>query len=379
MTIRERLAGLGLRELLPSFIHACLAIAALMLLTDRLQRVAKSATADRSWTAATGQTLRLAGLDEGPLLGIEGTPGGGITVVSDQATLTDGGAVQPVKWMAQGDSRGDYKAKVEISIVGKDGDVVLNRVGEAVTPQVQIQVKNAKLRVDVGVTVGDSLTMPKTRVVVGERDLPPAGPGFSYIVPDGDSLSVEYPEPSNDQPSGVATWLGSVREKEQDTILPLREVAIVPEDARTPDSSACAAGQRYAFALFFRPVLFPYPTGKDCKPGILTARNLQLTADTVVVSLAGKAWEMKDGMPSASLWSWASGNPVLSLVINKLLPAAVGLALGLFTWNRRASKDRGKAEKGEGEEKVEEASPRKPRRAVARDRAGRKTVRARRN
>jgi hypothetical protein len=234
MTIRERLAGLGLRELLPSFIHACLAIAALMLLTDRLQRVAKSATADRSWTAATGQTLRLAGLDEGPLLGIEGTPGGGITVVSDQATLTDGGAVQPVKWMAQGDSRGDYKAKVEISIVGKDGDVVLNRVGEAVTPQVQIQVKNAKLRVDVGVTVGDSLTMPKTRVVVGERDLPPAGPGFSYIVPDGDSLSVEYPEPSNDQPSGVATWLGSVREKEQDTILPLREVAIVPEDRAAP-------------------------------------------------------------------------------------------------------------------------------------------------
>ncbi|HVU31596.1 MAG TPA: hypothetical protein VHE36_14460 [Sphingomicrobium sp.] len=214
MTIRERLSGLGLRELIPSFIHAFLAIVGLMLVTDRLQRIAKSATVDRSWTAATGQNLRLAGLDEGPLLGIEGTPGGGITVTSDEATLADGGPVQPVKWMAQGDSKGDYKAKVEISVLGKDAEVVLNRVGEAVTPQVEIEVRNAKLRVDVGVTVGDSLMMPRTRVVVGQKDLPPTGPGFSFIVPDGDTLSVEYPEPSNDQPSGVATWLGSVREKE---------------------------------------------------------------------------------------------------------------------------------------------------------------------
>ncbi|HVU31597.1 MAG TPA: hypothetical protein VHE36_14465 [Sphingomicrobium sp.] len=132
-------------------------------------------------------------------------------------------------------------------------------------------------------------------------------------------------------------------------------------------------------AIFFRPALFPYPTGKDCKPGILTARNLQLTADTVGVSLAGKAWQMKDGMPTSSLWSWASGNPVLSLVINKLLPAAVGLALGLFTWSRRTSKDGEKAPEEAGAEKAGEAKPGKPRRAFARNSTRRKPVRARRS
>jgi hypothetical protein len=349
MNFRERLAGLGLRELLPSFIHACLAIGALMLLTDRLQRVAKSTTAERTWVAATGQNLRLAGLDEGPLLGVESSPGGGLTARAEQAAPTEGGAVQRVMWMAQGDTSSDNKAKVEISLLGR-GDVVLSRTGEAETPQVSIQVDNAKLRVDVGVTVGSSLIMPKTRAVVGDRDLPPTGPGFSFVVPAGGTLVVEFPDLPSDQPSGVATWLGSVREKQKDTVLPLREVAIVPEDARTPDSSACAADRRYAFALFFRPVLFPFPTGSDCKPGILTARNLKLTGETVGVSLAGKAWEMKGGMPNASLWSWASSNPVLSLVINKLLPAAVGLALGLFTWRRRsASDDESRAEDAEPE------------------------------
>ena len=353
MTIRERLAGLGLRELVPAFIHASLAIGLLMLLTDRLQRVAKSTTAERSWTAATGENLRLAGLDEGPLLGVESSPGGGLTARAEQAALGDGGAVQRVLWMAQGDSKSDNKAKVEISLLGKGGEVVLSRVGETETPQVRIQVKNAKLRVDVGVTVGDSLMMPKTRVVVGQRDLPPTGPGFSFVVPDGESLAVEFPDLPNDQPSGVVTWLGSVREQQQDTVLPLREVSILPEDARTPDRSACAADRRYAFALLVRPVLFPFPTGKDCRPGILTARNLKISGDTVGVSLAGKAWEMKDGMPTASLWSWASSNPVLSLVINKLLPGAVGLALGLFTLRRRAaSKEDGETKKAGPKTKI---------------------------
>ncbi len=375
MTIRERLAGLGLREILPSFIHACLAIGALMLLTDRLQRVAKSTTAERSWTAPTGENLRLAGLDEGPLLGVEGSPGGGLTARAEQAALRDGGAIQRVLWMAQGDSKSDNKAKVEISLVGKGGDVVLSRAGEAETPQVRIQVKNAKLRVDVGVTVGDSLMMPKTRVVVGERDLPPTGPGFSFVVPAGETLAVEFPDVPNDQPSGVVTWLGSVREQHEDTVLPLREVAIVPEDARTPDSSACAADRRYALALFLRPVLFPFPTGADCRPGILTARNLKITGETVGVSLAGKAWEMKDGMPTASLWSWASSNPVLSLVINKLLPAAVGLALGLFTLRRRsASKDKDQTEETE----PDRARPKRRRPAAPPGMTKRKSLRPRR-
>jgi hypothetical protein len=183
------------------------------------------------------------------------------------------------------------------------------------------------------------------------------------VVPAGGTLVVEFPDLPSDQPSGVATWLGSVREKQKDTVLALREVAIVPEDARTPDSSACAADHRYAFALFFRPALFPFPTGSDCKPGILTARNLKITGETVGVSLAGKAWEMKGGMPNASLWSWASSNPVLSLVINKLLPAAVGLALGLFTWRRRsASDDESRAEDAEPEKgKRKRSGPTAPR------------------
>jgi hypothetical protein len=372
MTIREWLAGLGLREILPSFIHACLAIGVLMLLTDRLQRVAKSATAERSWTAATGENLRLAGLDEGPLLGVEGSPGGGLTARADEAALSDGGAAQRIMWMAQGNSQSDNKAKVEISLLGKGGEVVLSRAGEAETPQLRIKVKNAKLRVDAGVTVGDSLIMPKTRVVVGERDLPPAGPGFSFIVPAGDTLAVEFPDLPNGQRSGVVTWLGSVREQQQDTVLGLREVAIIPEESDTPDSSACAAGHRYAFALLVRPVLFPYPTGTDCKPGILTARNLKITGDSVGVSLAGKAWDMKDGKPNASLWSWASSNPVLSLVINKLLPAAVGLALGLFTLHRKsASKDEDPTEKVE----EAEAAPKTRRPTASRDVRKRKSLR----
>jgi hypothetical protein len=356
MSVGERLSTLNLRELVPSFVHACIAIGLLMLLTDRLQRVAKATTPDRSWSAATGEELHLSGLAEGPLLGVESSPGGGLTARAEQAALRDGGPVQRVMWMAQGDSSGDNKAKVEISLVGRGGDVVLSRAGETETPQVRIRVINAKLLVAVGVTVGESLNLPQTRAVFGQQDLPPTGPGFSFTVPDGDTLAIEFPDLPNEQRSGVVTWLGSIREEQQDTVLSLREVSIVPEQERSPDRSACAADRRYASAPFFRPVLFPVPTGKDCRPGILTARNLKITGDAVGVSLAGRAWEMKDGMPTVSLWSWASGNPVLSLVINKLLPGAVGLALGLFTWRRRSAPKE--------EEEPDKAGKRKPRRTA---------------
>jgi len=64
-------------------------------------------------------------------------------------------------------------------------------------------------------------------------------------------------------------------------------------------------------------------------------------------------------MPTASLWSWATKNPVLSLVINKGLPAAVGLALGLFTWRRRSAKDAPQAAGAEPQKASPKAAKRK--------------------
>lgn len=334
MTIRERLAGLDLRRLPVSLLQACLAIAALMLLTDRLQRVAKSTTAERSWTAAMGQELRLIGLEEGPFLTVEGPEGGGFTARADRGAIIEGGLPQQLLWMAQGDGEGDNKARVEIGLVGRGGEVVLSRSGEMETPQIGIRANNAGLRVNVGVTIGDSLNLPVTRAVFGGRDLPPTGPGFSFTVPAGETLALEFPNTPNEQWSGIRSMLGSVRPGRQDSVLPLQEVEIVQEDTMKADKSACAADRLYAWAPFFRPVVFPLPTGEDCRGGGLTARNLKISDEAVSVSLAGRAWEMKDGMPTASLWSWASANPVLSLLINKLLPGAVGLALGLVTWRR---------------------------------------------
>ena len=84
---------------------------------------------------------------------------------------------------------------------------------------------------------------------------------------------------------------------------------------------------------------------------------------------------MKDGMPTESLWSWASKNPVLSLVINKLLPGAVGLALGLITWRRRSdSKEDSETEEAESTTKPQKSQP-----ATLRPVKNRKNVRPRRS
>lgn len=102
-----------------------------------------------------------------------------------------------------------------------------------------------------------------------------------------------------------------------------------------PDKAVCATTRGYAWGLFFRPTLFPLPHGEDCSVGPLTARGLTFSPNSITVALSGSGWHMDDGKPTDSIWSWAKGNDVLSLVINELLPAAVGIILGFFVWKRR--------------------------------------------
>lgn len=64
----------------------------------------------------------------------------------------------------------------------------------------------------------------------------------------------------------------------------------------------------------------------------MTGRAFSIDDESGAVSLASYASHMQEGKPTASLWSWARDNPVLSLVVNRGLPAAVAWIFGLITW-----------------------------------------------
>jgi hypothetical protein len=332
-----------------SLIAGGLALAALMLLIDRLERIAQASpiAADHAWSAPAGTELRLEGLPEGPVLGVETSPGGGLTVTAPRASSKNGGPEQRLLWISQG--KGDNKTEVEVALVGANGSVSFSRSGEAETPQLRLRVDHAKLLVQAGVTIGDSLVAPAIRTIVGQEEIPSNGLASSFVVPAGGTMSIELPAFPDGTPSGVVTWLGAVTPDEEDAVLPLREAAIAREGIAAPDKAACGTNTKNAWPLLFRPTLFPVPTLSDCKPGAISARGFAISRDSVAVSLSGYAWQLEGGVPTASIWSWANSNPVLSLIINKLLPSAVGAILAIFTWWRRTgARSRRKADSEPG-------------------------------
>jgi hypothetical protein len=308
-----------------------------MLLTDRLERVAKAESiAEREWRAPTGTELRLIGLDEGPILQAETSPGGGLTIRADKAAIKGNENTRRLVWMAESNTEGDGKAQVQVRLRGSDGSVTLIRSGQPTAPQLRIRSNKGELFVETGVTLGNSMRAPNRTILFGKHEVVPEGMGFSFKVPTGGAVAIELPAPPGDRPSDVVVSLGAIREEEEDTVLPLREVAIAHEGVAQPKEAACAtANHRYAWRTFLRPTLFPVPSGADCERGYMTGRNFSIDARGIAVSLEGSAWQMKDGKPVTSLWSWANTNPVLSIVIKQVLPWAVSLSLGFLTWRRR--------------------------------------------
>ncbi len=339
LRLGERFGDIDLRALVPSVLGAAFAFFALFLLVDRLERVAQAQTiaGGETWQATRGSELRLSALQEGPLVGLETSAGAGLTVRAGRAALTDGGPVHSLVWMTSDDKDGDNKAKVQVSVIGSGGSVRLSRAGEASEPQLLIRPENTKLRVDTGVTIGDALTIPGIEIFFDKKPLPVTGVGFSFIVPEGGYVAIEFPALPNGKPSGVTTTLGSVREEQEDTVLPVGEVELYQEGASTPFKALCAADRRYAWAPFFRPALFPVPNGADCRPGRMTGRGFGIDDNSIDVTLAGQAWRLDQGKPTASLWTQVEGNPVLSWFIHWALPGACGWILGLVIWRRRTA------------------------------------------
>lgn len=338
MTLSERFESLDLRAMVPALLVAAAAFVALTLLIDRFERIARAKPiAERKWSADTGYKLKLSGLEQGPFVSIETSPGGGLTVRAPNAALPGRGAVQGLRWATPDEKEGDNKARVQVSLIGKDGSITISRSGEEVTPQLFLRVDNASLEVTSGVTMGDSFTLPRTRIVADGKDLPPTGPGFTFTVPPGGFVAIEFPAFPDGSPSGVVPLLGAVREEQEDTVLPLREVELYREKASSPDKSICAADDdRYSWAPFFRLSLFPVPRDSDCSAGPLTARGFKIDKDSVAVSLAGSGWHIDEGKPTESLWSWVGASPVLGLLVNWGLPGAAAWIFGLVTWRRRA-------------------------------------------
>ena len=338
MTLRERFETLDLRAMVPALLVAAAAFVALYLLIERFDRIARAKpVAEREWHAARGYQLKLSGLEPGPFVAIETSPGGGLTVRAPNAALPGRGAVRGLRWATPDEKDGDNKARVQVSLIGKDGSIRISRSGEAVTPELFLRVENASLEVTSGVTMGDSFTLPKTRIVADGKDLPSTGPGFTFTVPPGGFVAIEFPAFPDGSPSGVVPFLGAVREEQEDTVLPLRQVELYREEADSPDKAICAADDnRYAWAPFFRLSLFPVPRDADCKAGRLTGRGFEIDKDLVAVSLAGSGWHIAEGKPTESLWSWVGASPVLALLVNWGVPGAVAWIFGLVTWRRRA-------------------------------------------
>jgi len=333
VTLRKAIGGAELRTLVVPFTVGVISLAGLMLLIDRLERIALSKPIiNQEWRAPAGTEMRLAGLEEGPLIAVETLPGGGLTVQADKAIIPDSNSERGLIWLSRG--TGDNKTEMQVSLIGKSGSVAISRSGESETPQLWIKVEQASLLVESGVTIGPSRERPDTRTIFGNKEIDPTGRGSSFVVPSGGEMSIELPTFPDGTPSGVVSWLGAVRSRQGDTLLKLGEVGIAREGVTEPDKAACAANRRYAGNMFLRPVLFPVPHGEDCMPGMLTARSLSISRDSVAISITGSAWQLGGGKPTDSVWSWAKKNDVLAIVINQLLPGAVSIILGFFAWRR---------------------------------------------
>lgn len=342
------LAGVDRRALLSSLLVAASAFILLALLVDRLGRLAQAQPigADRHWAAPAGSELRLAGIAPGPLLAIESTAGGRLTIEAEPASLADGKRARRLLWMMRGGEQGDdNKPAIQIHVVDSapGGTVVLSRAGESVAPQLRIEARGVTLRAEAGVTVGEALFMPDVVIEADEKPVEPTGPVFAFAVPSGGSMSVGFPYFPDGTQSGVQTWIGPVRGRRDE--LALTRIGIAPEGAGGADKAACGApAGRYAFGLFLRPALAPAPGGRDCVPGQLRATSLSIGRDSVGLDLAGSAFVTAGGKPNASIWSWAMSNPVLEIAINKLLPLAVSAIFGFVTFRRRsAAAERAKA------------------------------------
>lgn len=340
LSLSDRFGDLDVRALAASLVGAAFGFLVLFFLVDRLERVAQSQTIvgdNRTWQADRGNELRLSGLQQGPLVGLETSAGAGLTVRAGRAALSEGGPVRPLVWMIPDEKDGDNKAKVQVSVIGNNGSVRLSRAGEPSEPQLLLRPENVKLRVETGVTIGDALAVPAIEIFFDKKPVPVTGVATSFIVPDGGYLAIEFPALPNGKPSGVTTTLGSVREEQEDTVLALGEVGLYQEGATAPYKALCAADRRYAWAPFFRPALYPVPGGTDCTVGRITGRGFGIGDNWIDVTLAGQAWNMEQGKPTASLWTQIEASPVLSWFIHWALPGACGWILGLIIWRRRTA------------------------------------------
>jgi hypothetical protein len=122
LTWQRRFAELDKRALLSSLLTATLAFAALVLIIDRLARLAKAAPlgSDARWEARFGEELQLTGLRRGPLLAIETGAGDAMTVRAGPVRLDDGSTARELIWMvsrASGEGEGDNKASLRLSTV----------------------------------------------------------------------------------------------------------------------------------------------------------------------------------------------------------------------------------------------------------------------
>lgn len=326
--------------MLHSLVVAGIAFTALASLVDRITRLAEAApiASERHWQVPAAEEVRLKGLAAGPVLAVDAAGGDGAILDARGARLDGGQRDGRLVWMVGGDAGADHRVTFQLSLPPgvAEGAVALRRTGEAAAAQLEVHNLGPALHVQAGVTIGDSLTMPPTQLLVDGREARPDGMGVGFTLAEGAAMTVEFPTLGKGLDGAVAV-LGS-GEKTMAS-LAVREVEITGGDRGGALRSACASAVgSYAVAAVLRFAASPAPTGRDCVPGHLAATGLAVAGDSLTLDLAGSAYLLVNGKPTASLWSWAMANPVIENGISKALPLAVSGIFGMVVF-RRSGRD----------------------------------------
>jgi hypothetical protein len=144
------------------------------------------------------------------------------------------------------------------------------------------------------------------------------------LLPGGD-VSLTFPTHADGTPKGLTLVTGE-RERKGPR-LHVSQVGLRSEGAKLPWKAACGSPDGdHLWGSLVRGSTRPVPA--DCRPGLLSVTALEIGKDQLTVALAGSAFVTDTNAPAtARWWSWATANPVLSVVMILLMTA-----IGRWFW-----------------------------------------------
>lgn len=238
------------------------------------------------------------------------------------------------RWQTKVTAKGGGRTLIDIGLKAKQGipELHITHVGDGAHPGLSIFAKNAELKVDLSVLLGDNDTGEQKTLETQEGKLiqVPGTLPISLTIPENKKLTMIFPSDkpassfhlgSSEEFGGQGLWLRYMGLRRaggsQNAVCAAKEhdLFLWPRDLGAEDCLACSSKQSAQAAA--------------CQK--MKAIRLGLSSEAITVSLAGSAFVVRDGKAETDAWfKQLQDNPVIAALLGMAFSALATWVWKLF-------------------------------------------------